>query len=140
MTLKWKKVFTTIAPKDSNYTVMHLRIRLKMSVRTSMTELEYNLICIKRYIKRYFQHISIFHSLSNEHTGLHVYEVKIGVHYNQQGVQGVHYNYNGIGVHYHYQGVHYNGMQKIPSCLVHCIALGVIIGVTFRFINESILV
>ena len=45
-----------------------------------------------------------------------------------------------IGVHYHYQGVQYNGMQKILSCLVHCIALRVIIDVTFRFINESILV
>ena len=73
-----EKVFT-IAPKDLNYTAMHLRIRPRISVRTSMTEFASKVTSRDIFQRNDRTHLHI--SLTG-HSGLHVYEVKIGVHYN----------------------------------------------------------
>ena len=74
-----EKVFTTIAPKDLNYTAMHLRIRPRISVRTSMTEFASKVTSRDIFQRNDRTHLHI--SLTG-HSGLHVYEVKIGVHCN----------------------------------------------------------
>ena len=84
-----KKVFTTIAPNDSNYRAMHLRMHLKISVRTSLAELEYDVICIKCTVtsrdifNEIFGHIYRFNSLGI----LGCTFIKISAHYHQKGVR-----------------------------------------------------
>ena len=73
-----EKVFT-IAPKDLNYTALHLRIRPRISVRTSMTEFASKVTSRDIFQRNDRTHLHI--SLTG-HSGLHVYEVKIGVHCN----------------------------------------------------------